>query len=264
MSEKACCVTLTLPTMPRRLLLAFLLALALPASASAGLATLQVRELPLHGERSLAAVTAASPFQLVGINWQGSGRLELRIRTARGWSAWRPVRADVEDTPDATSREARAMRGWRLGEPVWVGRGEGLEVRAIGQVTRARALTVRSPVSKVPLRTAAAAGLPHIVPRSGWQADESIVRAKPQYADALRMAYVHHTAGTNGYTRLQAPAIVRAIELYHVKGNGWNDIGYNALVDRFGTVYEGRAGGVDRNVVGAHARGSTPGRSASP
>jgi len=259
LSEKACCVTLTLPTMPRRLLLAFLLALALPASASAGLATLQVRELPLHGERSLAAVTAASPFQLVGIHWQGSGRLELRIRMARGWSAWRPVRVDAEDTPDASSREARAMRGWRLGEPLWVGRGEGLEVRAIGQVTRARALTVRSPVSKVPLRTVAAAGLPRIVPRSGWQADESIVRAKPQYADALRMAYVHHTAGTNGYTRLQAPAIVRAIELYHVKGNGWNDIGYNALVDRFGTVYEGRAGGVDRNVVGAHAKGFNTG-----
>ena len=259
MSEKACCVTLTLPTMPRRLLLAVLLVLALPASASAGLATLQVRDLPLDGERSLSAVTAASPFQLVGIHWQGSGRLELRIRTARGWSVWRPVRAEVEDTPDASSGEARAMRGWRLGEPVWVGRGEGLEVRAIGRVTRARALTVRSPVSKVPLRTVAAAGLPRIVPRSGWQADEPIVRAKPQYADALRMAFVHHTAGTNGYTRLQAPAIVRAIELYHVKGNGWNDIGYNALVDRFGTVYEGRAGGVDRNVVGAHAKGFNTG-----
>jgi len=245
--------------MPRRLLVAFLLALALPASASAGLATLQVRDLPLHGERSLAVASPTSPFQLVGVHWQGPGRLELRIRTASGWSSWRPVREDVEDTPDASSREARAMRGWRLGEPVWVGGGEGLEVRAIGRVTRARALTVRSPVSKVPLRTVAAAGAPRIVPRSGWQADESIVRAKPQYADALRMAFVHHTAGTNGYTRLQAPAILRAIELYHVKGNGWNDIGYNALVDRFGTVYEGRAGGVGRNVVGAHAKGFNTG-----
>ena len=85
MSEKASCVTLTLPTMPRRLLVAFLLALALPASASAGLATLQVRDLPLHGERSLAIASPTSPFQLVGVHWQGPGRLELRIRTARGW-----------------------------------------------------------------------------------------------------------------------------------------------------------------------------------
>ncbi|HEX6725392.1 MAG TPA: hypothetical protein VF073_09150, partial [Gaiella sp.] len=87
--------------MPRRLLVAFLLALALPASASAGLATLQVRELPLHGERALSAVSATSPFQLVGIHWQGSGRLELRIRTASGWTRWQPVREDADDAPDA-------------------------------------------------------------------------------------------------------------------------------------------------------------------
>ncbi len=111
----------------------------------------------------------------------------------------------------------------------------------------------------VPLRLTAAAGAPQVVPRSAWQASESIVRAKPQYADVLRMAHVHHTAGTNAYTRAQAPAIVRAIQTYHVKGNGWNDIGYNALVDRFGTVYEGRGGGIDRNVIGAHAGGFNTG-----
>ena len=61
----------------------------------------------------------------------------------------------------------------------------------------------------------------------------------------LRLAIVHHTAGTNDYTPAQAAAIVRGIEVYHVVGNGWNDIGYNFLVDRFGTVYEGRGGGVD-------------------
>jgi uncharacterized protein with LGFP repeats len=151
------------------------------------------------------------------------------------------------------------VRAWRVGAPVWVGQATSLEIRTIGRVTRARAFTVRSPVSLVPMRTAAAAGAPKIVLRSEWQADESIVRARPGYAESLRMAHVHHTAGTNAYTRAQAPAVVRAIELYHVQGNGWNDIGYNALVDRFGTVYEGRAGGLDRNVVGAHARGFNTG-----
>ena len=260
MSEKRCCVTLDALPMTRRFALIVALSLALPATASGGLATLQVRELSLGGDRSLASTPTTSPFQLVGLHWQGPGALELRTRTPGGsWSSWQPVHEDEGDAPDRTSPEARALRGWRTSAPVWVGRAVGLEVRAVGRVTRARAVTVRSPVSKVPLRTTAAAGMPQIVPRSAWQADESIRKEKPVYADTLRMAYVHHTAGTNNYTRAQAPAIVRAIELYHVKGNGWNDIGYNALVDRFGTVYEGRYGGIDKNVVGAHAKGFNTG-----
>src|SRR5205823_9357212 len=75
----------------------------------------------------------------------------------------------------------------------------------------------------------------------------------------LKAAVVHHTAGTNTYTPSQAAAIVRGIEVYHVKGNGWNDIGYNFLVDRYGTVYEGRGGGIDRNVIGAHSLGFNTG-----
>jgi hypothetical protein len=246
--------------MLRRLVLPLLLALLSPAPAAAGLASLEVHELQLHGERTLSAGGHMASFQLVGIHWRGSGTLDLRTQGAGGrWSPWQPVAEDEADGPDSGSPEARATRGWRLGAPVWVGKADRVEVRTHGRVTRARALTVRSPVSKVPLRVMAAAGSPAIVPRSAWQADESIRRAAPLYAATLRMAFVHHTAGTNDYTKLQAPAIVRGIELYHVKGNGWNDIGYNALVDRFGTVYEGRYGGIDRNVVGAHAKGFNTG-----
>ncbi len=246
--------------MPRRLALALFVALAWPGHAVAGLASLEIHELPVGGQRTLSASAPLTPFQLVGIHWRGPGTLELRTRRAGGsWSAWRAVVEDEGDAPDASSAEARATRGWRLGAPVWVGNADRVEVRTRGRVTRAQALTVRSPISKIPLRVTAAAGTPRIVPRSAWQADESIRRAPPVYADGLRMAFVHHTAGTNDYGPLQAAAIVRGIEVYHVEGNGWNDIGYNALVDRFGTVYEGRYGGLERNVVGAHAKGFNTG-----
>ena len=247
------------PPMARRFLLVTALSLVFPAVSSAGPASLEVRELPVGKARSLSATRPLTPFQLVGIHWRGPGRVELRTRSARGWSDWLPVIESAEDAPDAGSAERRASRGWRVGAPTWVGRALAVEVRTVGRVTRARALTVRSPVSKVPFRTTASPGAPRLVARAAWQADEAIVKGKPSYADTIRMAHVHHTAGTNGYTQLQAPAVVRAIQLYHVKGNGWNDIGYNALVDRFGTVYEGRAGGIDRNVVGAHARGFNTG-----
>ena len=97
------------------------------------------------------------------------------------------------------------------------------------------------------------------MPRLSWGADESIRRGPPTYAPAVRFAIVHHTAGRNDYSRAEAAAIVKGIQLFHVQGNGWNDIGYNFLVDRFGTIYEGRYGGIDRNVVGAHALGFNTG-----
>src|SRR5205814_1672223 len=86
-----------------------------------------------------------------------------------------------------------------------------------------------------------------------------IRRHAPRYADGVHYAVVHHTAGTNNYTRAQSAAIVRGIQVYHVKGNGWDDIGYNFLVDKYGQIFEGRYGGMDRAVIGAHALGFNTG-----
>src|SRR5262249_60311575 len=92
-----------------------------------------------------------------------------------------------------------------------------------------------------------------------WGGDEKTRGGPPSYAPQVQFAIVHHTAGRNDYSRSEAAAIVKGIQLFHVQGNGWNDIGYNFLVDRFGTVYEGRAGGIERNVIGAHAQGFNTG-----
>ncbi|MFE3124347.1 peptidoglycan recognition protein [Streptomyces hydrogenans] len=97
--------------------------------------------------------------------------------------------------------------------------------------------------------------VPAIVSRADWGADESLVQNPPSYLNKVDAVFVHHTAGTNDYACADSPAIIRAILTYHVRTNGWNDIGYNFFVDKCGTVFEGRAGGVQRPVLGAHTYG---------
>ena len=91
--------------------------------------------------------------------------------------------------------------------------------------------------------------------RAEWGADESMRTDGPEYSYGLRAAVIHHTDTTNAYAAGDVPAIIRSIYAYHVQANGWRDMGYNALVDRFGRVWEGRYGGLDLPVIGAHALG---------
>ncbi|WP_324188344.1 N-acetylmuramoyl-L-alanine amidase [Nocardia higoensis] len=98
-------------------------------------------------------------------------------------------------------------------------------------------------------------GGPNVITRSQWGADESINCQDPTYDDGLGGVTVHHTAGRNDYDRAESAGIVRAIYTYHSQTLGWCDIGYNALVDKYGQIFEGRRGGLDRPVQGAHAGG---------
>jgi len=216
-------------------------------------------ELGAVGTRTFAPRSDVGRFTVAGVHWRGPGRVLFRTRTTTGrWSQWRAGAPEDEDGPDAGSREATAS-AWTKGNPWWVGPSDAIEARAVGRVERIRAHLVWSPETRVPYRVLATADTPAIVPRLSWGADESIRRGPPTYAADIRFSIVHHTAGRNDYSRSEAAAIVRGIQVYHVQGNGWNDIGYNFLVDRFGTVYEGRFGGIDRNVVGAHAQGFNTG-----
>ena len=94
-----------------------------------------------------------------------------------------------------------------------------------------------------------------IYSRAQWGADENIRGKSSLHYGDVHAGFVHHTVNANDYTRAEVPGILRSIYAYHVKSRGWSDIGYNYLVDRFGRIWEGRYGGIDRAVVGAHTLG---------
>lgn len=95
---------------------------------------------------------------------------------------------------------------------------------------------------------------PHIVPRSAWHADEDLVRERATTAERVRVVFVHHTSQPNDYDCDAAPQMLRRLEAEHVR-RGWNDLGYNFVVDHCGTIYEGRSGALNRSVEGAHTKG---------
>ena len=136
-------------------------------------------------------------------------------------------------------------------------------------VTRPVAASVAAPAAApaaVPVVAPAATtanGLPvAVTTRAEWGANASYMSWDPEYARAGHVV-VHHTAGTNSYSAGQSASIVRGIYYYHAVVLDWGDIGYNFLVDKFGTVFEGRSGSVaapaGRMSIGAHARGVNTG-----
>jgi hypothetical protein len=99
---------------------------------------------------------------------------------------------------------------------------------------------------------------PSVVPRAAWRTDKGNVsaHARPHpCAPAVTAVFIHHTDTGNRYTRRDVPRMIQSFYDDHIEDNDWDDIGYNFLVDRMGNVYEGRAGGIDNAVIGAHTVG---------
>ena len=214
---------------------------------------------------------------MVGFEVPAGATLEFRTANADGpWTAWTPVEVEPKEGPDPGSAEA-ANSNRHMSQPVWVGEASRLQTRLDGGRPNANAGQVgvhlidssglsrswgrrvvdrlRAAWRGTPPAAEAQMDRPPIVTRAQWGADESLRRSTGSYASGIKMGLVHHTAGRNAYTRAQADDVVRGVYRYHVQSNGWSDVGYNFLVDRFGTIYEGRYGGVTRAVIGAHAGG---------
>jgi N-acetylmuramoyl-L-alanine amidase len=223
--------------------------------------------------------TVAAPLVVVGVTWrQGTGReatVQYRTREKERWTAWTFLDAELEHSPDLGSAEASKARTGT--DALVVTNATAVQVRTLGDEVHAPAqprlmvvdpggsarapsagpallatpVAVTAPAATT-VTTAGAAVVPRpaILTRAQWGADERLRRVAPVYA-VVKGAFVHHTVNANSYTAAQVPGIIRAMYAYHVNGLGWNDIGYNFLIDRFGRIWEGRYGGMDRPVVGA-------------
>ncbi len=198
-----------------------------------------------------AARGVTLPFraQTLGVSWRAGaladGALQLRTRTRPGaWSSWRDVeRADVG----------------RVSEPSWVGGADQVQLRgrALAQLRGVRIVAIdggsdsSARIGRDVARSEPIVGTIQL--RGAWGA--AAPKSAPALADAVRGVVIHHTDNANGYACSQVPQMLRGIQRYHMVTQGWNDIGYNFVIDRCGGVWEGRDGGVDQSVIGAHTYG---------
>lgn len=207
--------------------------------------------------RPAAELTAStSTFSLLGVTWDPGSTdedptVEVRWRSlADGWSDW----TTLETAPgDPISTDVRPGT-----DPLWVGESDAVDVRVSTPSGRAPSGVRVSTVTDgddggaiVP--TAATVGQPAIISRSAWGAKSGSSCSSPVYGASMLGTTLHHTAGSNTYTKAQSAGIVRATQAYHTGSQGWCDIGYNFLVDKYGQIFEGRKGGITKMVRGAHA-----------
>ncbi|WP_185921698.1 N-acetylmuramoyl-L-alanine amidase [Streptomyces sp. WAC06614] len=245
-----------------------------PSSATLQQISLQANE----GVSDLTGQRSTDAFRLFGLNWddpteQLSGDVEARTRDAQTgtWSDW--VR--LEANGPGGEENGKGSRG--ASNSVWVEPSDGVEVRVAGAQKSAGAalpkgarLTLVHPGTNGGKGTddkvgTGRAGQPPIVSRAGWGADETMVPPgtepgdpahDPEYNPDVKAMFVHHTTESDTkYKCKESPDRARAVQKLHVLGNGWKDVGYNFMVDKCGTIFEGRKGGVDKPVLGAHTYG---------
>lgn len=255
--------------------------IALPAAEAADEVADDAKAEPQAEARALAAPAlrlalltepqAAPGLATVGATWSPGAAVSeedvlfsVRTRTGQAWSEWSDLEYHGEHAPDGAEATTGEVRPGT--EPTVVGDVDAVQLKVLtrtGEAPEGLELAVVDPgqgaVEEITtdLTQSASAGVParpNVLTRAQWGADERLRSGSPSYG-SIQTGFVHHTVNSNTYTQEQVPALLRSIYAYHTKSRGWSDLGYNFIIDRFGQIWEGRAGGIDRNVVGAHTLG---------
>lgn len=237
--------------------------------------TLELAQIGLAGGRGMSgveqptasrsAVIETDSFGLVGLSWDAAppagSVVKVRVREESGWTPWLQVPYDADHGPDpGTAEQQGSLAGT---DPMLTGPSDAVQVwvqTPDGQAppnTQVHLVDTDDVDIQAPAMTqaAAAVGRPPIITRAQWGADESMRNRDPVYSSVVKVGFVHHTVSSSTYTKSQAAAQMRNLYAWYTKGLKYSDMAYNFLVDRFGRLYEGRAGGLDRPVVGGHTAG---------
>jgi len=240
----------------------------------------------IGGGETIRDVHQDTPFSMVALTAEDLTGTEARVRARQPDGSWGPwYEAEALDGVGEDSPKARGT------DPIFVGRTTDVQIsvrRPAGAPVSAaapaadpaqpglgyvpanaeqslaptfNAVLISPPEAPAdidvnPPEAVSAPGQPPvIIGRPQWGADEALKCGNTVYDNGVRAAVVHHTAGSNDYAPGDSAGIVRSIYEYHTRTLGWCDIAYNALIDKYGQVFEGRAGGMDRPVEGAHTGG---------
>jgi len=254
------------------------------AAASQKAAKQTTRKAPAT-QVALSKPTAVHGYATVGVTWAPGTRvaedqIKIQVRTLKqgAWSGWQTAAYHDDHGPDAGEQGGRAERPGT--DAVVIGDVDQVQMRVqtkgitapadlelavidpgttkvVEQPAAIDTSRLHEPASGSDLKLTAmqTSPKPFIFSRAQWGANESLRDKSSLRYGTIKTGFIHHTVNANSYTPEQVPALIRGIYAYHTQSRGWSDIGYNFLVDRFGRIWEGRYGGVDRPVVGAHTLG---------
>ena len=217
-----------------------------------------------HSSYSTAPMTVSNDiegaFDMIGLLWDRGNVEEIWIQTkdASGeWSEWTEVPFSADHGGDSPQERPGSS-------PVYTGPVEAARFAIAGRLTGAEAMLIdtrvtppsslNSEVEPVPEPNPWWNGASFVRDREKWDTTDCRNPTGRYRFSTVRAVIVHH-AGGNGYSQSAVPGIIRGFCNFHVNGRGWDDIGYNFLVDRFGDVWEGRTASKTSAIRGAHTTG---------